>query len=67
MVICAPLAASMKPIKCLLLVRSQLVFEGDSDPNKNLDQVHHGDQHDGGDDDQCNEDSLPDDDHWAFF
>ena len=60
----------MKPIKCLLLVGSQLVSEGDTDPSKNpnklFDQVHHDDQHDE-EDDQHGEDSLDavDDDEYV--
>ena len=53
----------MKPIKCLLLVGSQLVSEGDTDPSKNpnklFDQVHHDDQHDE-EDDQHDEDDDQD-------
>ena len=60
----------MKAIKCLLLVGSQLVSEGDTDPSKNpnklFDQVHHDDQH-GEEDDQHGEDSLDaaDDDEYV--
>ena len=60
----------MKPIKCLLLVGSQLVSEGDTDPSKNpnklFDQVHHDDQHDE-EDDQHGDDSLDaaDDDEYV--
>ena len=60
----------MEPIKCLLLVGSQLVSEGDTDPSKNpnklFDQVHHDDQHDE-EDDQHGEDSLDaaDDDEYV--